>query len=151
MKKIAFISILIFIVLPNANGQRLSKLEITKKWQLRAGWFPLENLQFIETQMEHASNIFKFEEDGNITHLGSLEGMDCDVGELTMKDGRWTLENNILTLELRGLKVSDYWYWWKVQYKIEIKENKMFLEVVKVLKNRQISPTRTWKELIAEK
>ena len=148
MKEIACIFLLILVVIPSANGQGLSKSEITKKWQLKEGWFPLENLQFIETKMEQSNDIFKFEENGTITHLGSLEGMDCDVGELTLKDGKWTLENDLLTLELRGLKISDYWYWWKVQYKIVIEENKMLLEV---LKNRQISPTQTWEELITEK
>lgn len=149
MKKTAFIALLIFTVILSASGQSISKSEITKKWQLKEGWFPLENIQFIETQLE--DNIFKFEENGNIIHLMSLEYQECDVGNFTMKEGKWTLENNMLTLELRGLIVSYYWYWWKIQYKIEIKENKMFLEVVDILKNRQISPTKTWKELIAEK
>jgi len=149
MKNLVLIILLIIAFSP-AKGQTSSNLDLEKKWQLIDGWFPEQNIQFIETKSDKSNNVFKFEEDGSVTYLGSLEGMSCDVGEFTMKDGNWNLEDNILTLELRGLKISDYWYWWIVKYRVKIEGYKMILEVKEIIKNREISPTKTWEELIKE-
>lgn len=93
---------------------------------------------------------FEFKADGKIIYLGSLEGMSCPVGVFTMKDGSWNMKNGVLTLELRGLKISDYWYWWIIKYNVTVEAKKLKLEVLEIIKNREISPMKTWEELINE-
>ena len=68
----------------------------------------------------------------------------------TLKDGNWKSENGFLTLELRGEKIADFWYWWIIRYKVEKQKNLMWLKVDKVIKNRMLSATATWEELINE-
>ena len=67
---------------------------------------------------------------------------------ITLRDGNWKLDKNILTLELRGLKIADFWYWWIISYNVKMDGNKLKLGVKQIIKHREISPTKTWKELI---
>jgi len=48
------------------------------------------------------------------------------------------------------LTISDYWYWWIVEYEVTIEGDRMILKVNKIIKNKKISPTKTWEELINE-
>lgn len=69
-----------------------------------------------------------------------------------MKDGNWKYENNLLTLELRGEKIAHYWYWWIIKYRLEKQgDDKIWLRVDQIIKNRQLSATATWEELIKGK
>ena len=134
----------------NNNKALISSTEIVNSWLLKDGWFPEQDLIFIRTDKETDEMVFNFRKDGKIEYLNKDFG-DCPVGEFTMKDGKWTKDGQKLTLELRGLKISDYWYWWIIQYNIkELTTDKLKLEIVKVIKKKQIEPTRTWEDLIKE-
>lgn len=127
----------------------LGKVEIASNWSLEDGWFLYKNLYFKKTHKEDF--VFIFQKDGTIKYRTSKGFGDCPVGAFTMNDGKWIKEGQNLTLELRGLKISDYWYWWKVQYKIkELTADNLKLEVVKIIKNKEINPTLTWEDLMKE-
>jgi hypothetical protein len=110
---------------------------------LTEGWFPEKNIEFTETNSDKSDYAFEFKDDGTIIYLGSLEGLPCPVGVFTMKNGNRKIQDNFLTLELRGLIISDYWYWRIVKYEATIEEDRMFLKVNKIIKNREISPIKT--------
>ena len=147
MKNI-ILSIFSIFSFSNSYCQSLSTSDLTKKWELTEGWFPKENIEFTETKADKLNYAFQFKEDGAISYLGSLESMSCPVGEFTLRDGNWKLDKNILTLELRGLKIADFWYWWIISYNVKMDGNKLKLGVKQIIKHREISPTKTWKELI---
>ena len=134
----------------NNNKTLVKSTEIASSWLLKDGWFPEQDLSFIRTDKETDEMVFNFRKDGTVEYLNKDFG-SCPVGVFTMKDGKWTKDGQKLTLELRGLKISDYWYWWIIQYNIkELTTDKLKLEVVKVIKKKQIEPTRTWEDLIKE-
>jgi hypothetical protein len=119
------------------------------KWKLdwiHSGFFPEHDLLFEKTGSELSDYIFQFNEDGTISYRHTVE--ECPVGVLTMKDGHWTHAQGLLRLELRGLKIADYWYWWIIDYRVEKNGNTMYLKVATVVKNRQISSLLTWDELL---
>jgi hypothetical protein len=123
------------------------RIELTCNWMLLDGWFPDQDLSF--HRIDQTNQNFRFNEDGTIDYLMPNGFGDCPVGVFTLREGKWLLSEQYLTIELKGLKVSDYWYWWKVRYKIiELTANKLKLQVIKVLKNKEISPTMTWEDLI---
>ncbi|MBX7225269.1 MAG: hypothetical protein K1X55_04515 [Chitinophagales bacterium] len=120
---------------------------IIGNWALEEGWFPSENLKFKKTNEE--DYVFIFKKNGTIDYKTSSGFGDCPVGAFTLKDGNWSKDGQYLILELRGLKISDYWYWWKVQYRInELTEDSLILEVIKVIKSKEINPTLDWEDLL---
>jgi hypothetical protein len=149
MKNKILIIISIF-ALNIAFGQNSANLDLVKRWKLTKGWFPEQNIEFTKTNSYKSNYSFEFKNDGEINYLGSLDGMSCQVGAFTMKDGNWKIKGHILTLELRELKISDYWYWWVIKYNLTVEGDKLKLEVLQIIKNREISPTKTWEELINE-
>lgn len=125
------------------------KVEIGCNWQLTEGWFPNENLTFKRT--DDTNYVFILLEKGTIAYHTEKGFGDCPVGAFTMQDGNWKKSGQNLTLELRGLKISDYWYWWKVEYKIkELTTNNLKLQVIKIIKNKEISPNLEWEDLIKD-
>lgn len=86
-----------------------SSREIVGNWTLKEGWFPEQDLKFEKSSKDNAYMTFKFNANGTIEYLYELQG-DCDVGEFTMRDGKWSISGDFLTIEMRGLKISDYWY-----------------------------------------
>lgn len=129
------------------DNTKYNKDNIKGNWYLYNGWFPDKNLVFTNTNKQ--KDVFIFKKNGTIIFRPRQETFDCPVGEFTMKDGKWSLEGDYLTLELRGLKISDYWYWWKIKYKIKVlTKDILILEVIKIVKNKEIDPSLTWEELL---
>lgn len=125
-------------------------MEIKGSWTREKGWFPDENLEFSRSETKKAPGSFYFGWKDSLEFV-PYENVECPVGMFTMRDGNWEREGEFLTLELRGLKVVDYWYWWKIKYKIlELTEDRMHLEVVEIYKNKKIDPWLTWEDLIGE-
>jgi len=150
MKKITLIIIFLTFISNILFSQNVTNSDLTKKWELTNGWFSREGIELSEVISENPKHLFEFNENGTIKHIKRSEPMSCPVGVFTLKDGNWNVKDNILTLELRGLKISDYWYWWIIEYRMKLEEKKLQLEVLKRIKNREIPPTKTWEELIDE-
>ena len=96
-------------------------------------------------------NVFNFTPTGKITYKTKISG-GCDVGEVDVRDGMWRLEDeNTLLLDVRGLIISDYWFWYRIRYKIvHITKDEIKLQFVKIIRKRQISPSKfTWEDLIS--
>ncbi|WP_159264413.1 hypothetical protein [Tenacibaculum maritimum] len=123
------------------------KVELTCNWMLIDGWFPEQNLSF--KRIDKTNQCFKFNHDGTIDYIMPNGFGDCPVGVFTLREGTWSRSEQYLTIELKGLKISDYWYWWKVKYRIKVlSENALELEVIKVIKKKEIDPTLTWEDLV---
>ncbi len=141
----------------NLNKDTLSNQSTTRKvkkiasnWDLipGEGWFPESNLEFKRT--EEKDFVFIFQENGTVKYVAEDFG-DCPVGAFTLKEGTWKMDGDELTLELKGLKIADYWYWWKIKYKIkELTTDLLKIDVITVLKSKEIDPTKTWEDLISE-
>jgi len=124
-------------------------LKIMQNWSLKDGWFPDQDLNFEKTDIE--DYVFIFRKDGTIDYRTTNVFGSCPVGAFTMTDGMWTKDGQDLTLELRGLVTADYWYWWKVQYKIvKLTSGQLKLKVIKILKKKEIDSTLKWEDLIRE-
>lgn len=138
-----------------SEAQDLSRKALAGKWKLNwieSGFFPDKDLLFERTSGNLTDYIFELKTDGNILHKNDDSSFECPVGVFTMKDGNWKYENNLLTLELRGEKIADYWYWWIIKYRLEKQgDDKIWLRVNQIIKNRQLSATATWEELIKGK
>lgn len=131
---------------------------IVGKWELNwieSGFFPDKNLLFerMPEDKDLDQDIFEFKKDGTILHQSNYQLSECPVGTFTIKDGNWKYQDNILTLELRGLKIADYWYWWIIKYKVMRQEDKMWLIVDGIIKNKQSSTASisSWEEFLHEK
>jgi len=146
--KNSLISALIFICTLNISGQHSEENDLQKNWKLEKGWFPNKTLVFIETKSEEGT--FQFREDNKIAYEIDIYDVECPVGLFTLKEGTWKIEGDFLILELKGLKISDYWYWWKIKYDYRIEKNHMILSVCEILKNKEIPPSKTWEELTKE-
>jgi hypothetical protein len=73
------------------------------------------------------------------------------VGDFSLRQGSWKLEGEFLTLELRGLNISDYWFWWKIKYRVlALGTDCMQLQVEEILKQKELEPDAKWEELIQE-
>ncbi|XLS29028.1 hypothetical protein ACJD0Z_17745 [Flavobacteriaceae bacterium M23B6Z8] len=147
-----FSLLLTIMALGNLNAQKLNT-EITGKWELNwaeSGFFPEQDLLFERTNKDLSDYIFDFQKDGTVVHFNALS-IECPVGMFTLKEGSWKIENNLLTLELKGEKIADYWYWWIIRYKVEAYKDQLWLEVDAILKNRMLPATATWEELMNEK
>ena len=138
-----------------SEAQDLSRKTLVGKWKLNlveSGFFPDKDLLFERTSGNLTDYIFEFKTDGTVLHINDDAVFKCPVGIFTMKDGNWKYENNLLTLELRGQKIADYWYWWIIKYRLEKQgDGKIWLRVDEITKNKQLSATATWEELINEK
>lgn len=146
--------ILILIVVlfscEKSSSPFLKKAEIKGTWTRESGWFPDENLEFSQSKEKRASGTFYFGKKGSLEYV-LPEPVECPVGMFTMKDGNWVKDGEYLTLEMRGLKIADHWYWWKIKYKIlKLTEDRMHLEVVEIYKNKKNDPHLTWEDLIKE-
>lgn len=109
--------------------------EITCSWKLEDGWFPGQDLVLNRTESKSDPMVFVFQKNGMIEYLNTDYG-DCPVGAFTMQEGNWTVEEQYLTLELKGHIISDGSYWWKTKYKIkELSTEKLKLERIKVITN----------------
>lgn len=149
MKKVIYILTTLMTIA--AQGQEVDTNGLIGKWKLNwseSGFFPEENLLFESTTEDLSDYIFEFKKSGNIFYQYNLG--ECPVGVFTMKDGNWRFENGLLTLELRGEKIADYWYWWVVRYSVEMNGKTMFLKVDEIIKNRMLPTTTSWEELINE-
>lgn len=143
--------ILLLLILASfdvTKGQTLSDSLAAGNWLLKSGWFTSGNLQFIKTNIENSHLVFKFNKNGVIDYFGTIDNMTCPVGALIVEDGNWSLDGNILTLEMRGLKVSDFWYWWIIKYKAKITGGRLTLKVHDIIKKREISPTKSFEDLM---
>lgn len=124
--------------------------EIIGNWTLNDGWFPKQDLKFKKNRRDDDYMTFKFNPDGVIEYLHKSQG-NCPVGEFTLKDGNWKIEDSKLTIQIRGLKISDYWYWYIIKYNIRKIDNQVLeLKVAEIIKEREISPTLSWTDLIKE-
>ncbi len=147
------IIIILLMTFGKSEAQNLNEESLIGKWELnwiQSGFFPEEDLLFERTSKDLNDYIFELTRDGMILHQNN-SSIKCPVGVFTLKDGNWKYENKSLTLELRGEKIADYWYWWIIKYKVEIQEDKMWLRVDEIVKNKQLPATATWEELIDEK
>jgi hypothetical protein len=150
MKNLLIILVLMAIGKSEAQEKEINSL--VGKWELnwmKSGFFPEKDLLFESTSKELTDDVFEFRKDGAILHQNDFN-VECLVGMFTLKDGNWKSKNGFLTLELRGEKIADFWYWWIIRYKVEKQKNLMWLKVDKVIKNRMLSATATWEELINE-
>ncbi|MBS9461317.1 hypothetical protein KIM67_02765 [Flagellimonas sp. 389] len=148
MQKTLIILVLLFTGI--TQSQELKEASFVGKWELnwsKSGFFPKDDLLFKNTTKELSDYIFKLNKDGSVEHKNN-SNVECPVGVFTMRDGNWKFDNGFLTLELRGEKIADFWYWWIIQYKPEKKGENLYLKVEKVIKNHQIPPTKTWEQLI---
>ena len=110
------------------------KKEITGIWEIKNGWFNTQNLMFERTS--DSDQVFKFKKNRTIEYL--YKPGDCDVGVLTLIDGSWNIEGEILTIELRGYKITDYYYWYKTRYKlIQLDRKNMILELLEIIKYKE--------------
>lgn len=138
------------LIIMSYNCQQSNINPFPGLWELKwseSGFFPDDDLLFVKTGKPFSEYIFEFKEDGTVLH-GNDDPAECPVGAFTVKDGNWKFENNTLTLELRGEKVADYWYWWIIEYSVEINKEQLWLRMKRILKNRQLPPTKTWEDLI---
>lgn len=143
------ILLLTTMTLGNLNAQK-NKSDIIGKWELNwaeSGFFPTEDLLFERTDKELTEYIFEFQKDGTVLHVND-QPVECPVGMFTLKEGSWKIKNDILTLELKGEKIADYWYWWIINYKIDAKKNGLWLRIDRIIKNRTLPATASWEELI---
>lgn len=137
-------------IVVKTEAQEIKTNSFFGKWRLNwveSGFFPKKDLLFESTSQKLTEYIFEFKKDGTVIHKND-PNTECPVGVFTLKDGNWKYVNGILTLELRGAKLAEYWYWWIINYKVEKKDDKMWLKVDKIIKNRQLPVSATWKELI---
>lgn len=149
---VAVIVVIILMVFVKVNSQEMKKNDFIGKWELNwmeSGFFPKEDLLFVRTKKSLTQYVFELNENGTIVHKNN-PNEECPVGEFTLKDGKWKFANNRLTLEMRGEKIADYWYWWVITYKVEMQEENMWLRVDKIDKNRMLPATATWEELIQQ-
>ena len=146
------IVILFTVMIPTMSiSQGLTATDLIGKWELKwmeGGFLPKDDLIFEKTYVELTGYIFAFESDGMLDY--HTLGEACLVGVFTMRDGHWRLEGDFLTLELRGLKIADYWYWWIIKYKVDLEANKMRLKVAEIIKNREVPSHQSWEILISE-
>ena len=109
--------------------------EITCNWKLEKGWFPDQDLVFSRTESKTDAMVFIFQKNGAIEYLNKNFG-DCPVGAFTLNNGKWELEGQNLTLELRGTIISDGYYEWKIKYKVKkLTTEELNLEAIKVITN----------------
>ena len=138
---------LIIVSLTALNFQTTLKYKLTSSNWFITGHLPSNDLILTKTKKQSGYMIFNFKPDNKIVYLGELS-VDCPVGDFTLKEGNWNLNGDFLTVEIKGLVIADYWYWYKVKYKIDhLSENQIKFKVIEVIKNREIKPTSTWEDL----
>lgn len=94
--------------------------------------------------------IFHFNKNGHIEYPYKNFG-DCPVGFLVINFGKWNSEGSNLNLELKGFVISDFSFWWKIQYHIiEFTPEKLVLKRVKFIKNIKSKPPNNWEENIKQ-
>ena len=108
------IIILVLLFTGMIQSQELNEDSFIGNWELNwseSGFFPENDLLLESTTKELSDYIFKFTKNGHIEHKNNSD-VECPVGVFTMRDGNWNFNNGFLTLELRGEKIADFWYWW---------------------------------------
>jgi len=68
MKKLSLLILSIF-VFTGVSSQTISISDISRNWQLKDGWFPERNLEFVTTDKNKSNYAFRFEENGEIKYL----------------------------------------------------------------------------------
>jgi hypothetical protein len=134
------------------KAMQMTKNDFKGNWNLNfvdGNFFPKGNLQLKKTKIKK-DDYYIFKADGTLAyHPGNYE-VECAVGLFSPREGTWKLQDNLLTLELKGQVFADYLFWWVIEYKVTIEKNTMYLTVNKIHKNKKLPPTSTWEELIKE-
>jgi hypothetical protein len=132
------------------KNTEFASVELAGDWVLEEGGFPDQHLRFSRKEGIVSYSFFAFQPDGKMDFVNTHSG-DCPVGEFAMIDGKWIWGRDTITLELRGLIWGVYWYWWKIHYKIKEHTIKTLkLEVIEIIKRKELNPDHTWEELIAQ-
>lgn len=70
---------------------------------------------------------------------------------MTLYDGHWKIEGEYLTIELRGYKIADYWYWYNTRFKlINLDRNNMILEMGEIIKNKEMREAMFLEDLLRD-
>jgi hypothetical protein len=149
MKKLLFLTIISVLFIKRQEPQLPEdQAMMVGNWELVKGWFDEGDLEFVKA--ERKNKPYTFNADKSITRL-PLRVNFCAVGVFFLKDGRWSKNDSIVTLEIRGKKVADYWCWYKSEYTIqELSDTLLKLRHVRIIKNKEIKPSSTWEQLINE-
>lgn len=111
-------------------------------------FFPKGNIQL--KRLKKRNDHFVFNTDGTLKQVVVATDVECVVGEFSLHEGFWKLNKDLVTLELKGQVIADYWFWWIIEYKVSIVNNELHLKMKKILKNKTLPPTKTWDDLIKD-